>query len=341
MSNSTSGISTKMLVSLGAGIGVTAVSSASYLYYKYWKQDVMPEEWQRVGILEMLEFFPLKSGAPLKMPEDTELECEVLGLRYESVRDRALMLVDSNNLMLTARGYPKMVLIASKLVTPTKLEINAPGMETLELDFSKLINEAPGIDIHTSVFGAPLDAMLCGEKYDRWFSQYILSQENGVKLVYYPYPKPTKPIDKDLAKEPHIKKYDTGAFADATSYMLMNLSSIEDLNKRLPRPVQPIQFRGGFYLKMDKNEPYAEDSYDWIKIGQQAVFRKVAPCRRCILPNINPETGERDPDNNPLKTLKTYRCFEKNPSPVLGIHLGLREPGKVKRGDVIYIGIKK
>uniref|UniRef100_W8BC72 MOSC domain-containing protein 1, mitochondrial n=1 Tax=Ceratitis capitata TaxID=7213 RepID=W8BC72_CERCA len=338
---STSGVSSKLLVSLGIGVGVTAVSGASYLYYKYWKQDVIPEEWQRVGTLEMLEFFPMKSCASLKLPEGTELSCDVLGLRYQGCRDRALMLVDIDNVMITARGYPKMVLIASKLVTPTKLEFNAPGMETLELDFKKLVDEAPGVDIHTSVFGANLDAMLCGEKFDKWFSRYILGQDSGVKLVYHPYQNPVKPIDKDMVKEPHIKKSDTGAFADATSYMLMNLSSIDDLNKRLPRPVKPIQFRGGFYLKMDNGEAYAEDAYDWIKIGNEAVFRKVAPCRRCILPNINPETGERDPENNPLKTLKTYRCFENKPSPVLGIHLGLRQPGKVKRGDVIYIGVKK
>ncbi|XP_011202857.2 mitochondrial amidoxime-reducing component 1 [Bactrocera dorsalis] len=341
MSNPATGVSSKLLLSIGIGVGVTAVSGASYLYYKYWKENTIPEQWQRVGTLEMLEFFPIKSCAPLKFPEGTELECEVLGLRYEGCRDRALMLVDKDDVMITARGYPKMVLINSRLVTPTKLEINAPGMETLELDFKKLIEEAPGRDIHTAVFGAKLDAMLCGEKYEKWFSQFILGQESGLKLVYHPYQEPLKPIDKDLAKEPHIKKSDTGAFADATSYMMMNLSSVDDLNKRLPRPIKPIQFRGGFYLKMDKNEPYAEDSYDWVKVGTEAVFRKVAPCRRCILPNINPETGERDPENNPLKTLKTYRCFENNPSPVLGIHLGLRQGGKIKRGDVIYVGVQK
>ncbi|XP_053950410.1 mitochondrial amidoxime-reducing component 1-like [Anastrepha ludens] len=341
MSNPSNGLSTKLLVSIGIGVGVTAISSATYLYYKYWKQDVMPEEWQRVGTLEMLEFFPLKSCARLKIPDGTELDCDVLGLRYQGFLDRALMLVDSTDVMITARGYPKMVLITSTLVTPTKLEINAPGMDTLELDFKKLVKEAPGINIHTAVFGAKLDATLCGEKYDKWFSQYLLGQESGLKLVYYPYRKPFKPIDKDIANEPHITKSDTGAFADATSYMLMNLSSIDDLNKRLPRPVQSIQFRGGFYLKMDKSEPYAEDAFDWIKVGNEAVFRKVAPCRRCILPNINPETGERDPENNPLKTLKTYRCFENKPSPVLGIHLGLRKAGKVKRGDVIYCGVQK
>ena len=86
--------------------------------------------------------------------------------------------------------------------------------------------------------------------------------------------------------------------------MLMNLSSVEDLNTRLERPVDPLQFRGNFHLKMDIKEPYAEDNWQWVRIGEEAVFRIVAPCTRCILPNINVKTAERDPDGQPLKKLK-------------------------------------
>lgn len=88
--------------------------------------------------------------------------------------------------------------------------------------------------------------------------------------------------------------------------MLMNLASVNDLNKRLPDAVNPLQFRGNFHLKMDKNEPYAEDNWQWVRIGEEAVFRIVSPCRRCIFPNINVETGERNPLGNPLKELKRY-----------------------------------
>lgn len=84
----------------------------------------------------------------------------------------------------------------------------------------------------------------------------------------------------------------------------MNLASVEDLNTRIPRPVDPLQFRGNFHLKMDKNDAYGEDHWQWIRIGDDAIFRKVAPCTRCIFPNINVETGERDQDGEPLKTLK-------------------------------------
>lgn len=84
----------------------------------------------------------------------------------------------------------------------------------------------------------------------------------------------------------------------------MNLASVNDLNTRLKNPVDPLQFRGNFHLKMDEDQPYAEDKWSWIRIGDEAIFRIVAPCTRCIFPNINVLTGERDPDGEPLKTLK-------------------------------------
>lgn len=40
----------------------------------------------------------------------------------------------------------------------------------------------------------------------------------------------------------------------------------------------------------------------------------------------------------PLRTLQTYRMFEEaGVSPVMGIHLGLRQAGKVKIGDAVYV----
>ncbi|KAM7347789.1 uncharacterized protein YcbX-like [Cochliomyia hominivorax] len=119
--------------------------------------------------------------------------------------------------------------------------------------------------------------------------------------------------------------------------MLMNLASVEDLNTRLPNSVDPLQFRGNFHLKMDKNEAYAEDKWQWVRIGDEAIFRKVAPCTRCIFPNINVKTGERDPQGNPLKELKSYRLLNDKVSPSLGIHLGLRQAGSIKANDVIYV----
>ncbi|XP_061395298.1 mitochondrial amidoxime-reducing component 1 [Musca vetustissima] len=325
-------------VYIGAGLGVTMIAGGlSYLYYKYIKRDVMPLKWRRIGTLDQINIFPVKSCAPLKLSDNDEVFCETLGLQYRGVRDRALMLINENNEMITARIYPKMVLIQVMAIDDAKLCFNFDGMESLELDFSKLVEEAPGKDVHTSVWGTKIDAMLCGEKYDSWFSRCILQKESGLRLVYYPYPKPVRSTNARMAKEPFIKQEDSGTFGDATSYMLMNLASVEDLREKMNKFVDPLQFRGNFHLHMDKDEPYAEDNWQWIRIGENAVFRIVAPCTRCIFPNINVTTGERDPNGDPLKTLKSYRMFKNYASPALGVHLGLRRAGVIKNNDVIYV----
>jgi uncharacterized protein YcbX len=59
---------------------------------------------------------------------------------------------------------------------------------------------------------------------------------------------------------------------------------------------------------------------------------------RCIFTNVDPHTAERDSKEEPLKTLKSYRKFEKTgDSPVMGVHLGLRREGQIKVGDSVYV----
>lgn len=59
---------------------------------------------------------------------------------------------------------------------------------------------------------------------------------------------------------------------------------------------------------------------------------------RCIFTNIDPMTAERNPQEEPLKTLKAYRTFkESGASPVMGIHLGVRQQGSIKLHDAVYV----
>lgn len=59
---------------------------------------------------------------------------------------------------------------------------------------------------------------------------------------------------------------------------------------------------------------------------------------RCIFTNINPETGERHPQRQPLETLVKYRTIIPDQSPVMGAHLGVRVAGQVSIDDDVYIG---
>jgi uncharacterized protein YcbX len=126
-----------------------------------------------------------------------------------------------------------------------------------------------------------------------------------------------------------------GALHDATSFMMINEDSIEELNSRLDFKVDALYFRPNFLLKGAK--AFDEDNYKWIKIGDETIMKVIQPCTRCSFTNIDPHLGERRKDGEPLKTLKEYRKFPKlGESPVMGIHLGMIKQGTVKIGDPVF-----
>lgn len=78
---------------------------------------------------------------------------------------------------------------------------------------------------------------------------------------------------------------------------------MEDLNKRIGKPLATVyNFRPNIVVDCPA---YIEDKWNWIKIGD-VIFQVIKPCTRCVLTTINPETGERNKDGEPLKTLKSY-----------------------------------
>lgn len=94
-----------------------------------------------------------------------------------------------------------------------------------------------------------------------------------------------------------------GVYGDESSFSLIGEASVADLNNRLEEPVTPQNFRMNFCVKGAK--AYEEDNWDWVKVGQ-VIFRNLRPCTRCIFTTVNPETGQKNPKVEPLKTLKGY-----------------------------------
>ena len=76
---------------------------------------------------------------------------------------------------------------------------------------------------------------------------------------------------------------------------MMNENSVYELNSRLKEAVTPLQFRPNFVVKgkrlisirlniqqfnISGPEAFEEDSWDWIRIGNDTIFRNVKPCTR-------------------------------------------------------------
>lgn len=95
-------------------------------------------------------------------------------------------------------------------------------------------------------------------------------------------------------------------FSDLVGYLLMNQSSIDNLNKNLENPITDINFRPNMLVdSLEENgiAPFSEENWEWVKIGD-AVFRNVKPCTRCILTTVDPNTGIMSKDREPLRSLR-------------------------------------
>jgi uncharacterized protein YcbX len=229
--------------------------------------------------------YPLKSAAGESLQETTLDALGVLG-------DRRWMVVDAESgRFLTQRLLAQMTQLRARWQGAEQLLLSAPGMPDLLVAVPGAQAALRGVTIWRDSLQVP-DA---GEAAALWLSQLL---GRACRLVQVP--------------EARARQVDTGyaevgekvAFADGFPLLLIGQASLDDLSARVGRPLEMLRFRPN--LVVIGSEPYAEDGWKRIRIGELE-FRVVKGCSRCIMTTLDPQTGERSADREPLSTLKTYR----------------------------------
>ena len=96
------------------------------------------------------------------------------------------------------------------------------------------------------------------------------------------------------------------SFADDFPLLVTLAESLADLNTRMPAPLPMNRFRPNIVVS---GAP-AWDEDTWRKISIRGVVIDLPkPCLRCIVTATDQQAGARGPDNEPLKTLKTFRLM--------------------------------
>lgn len=254
-----------------AGVAVAGVAvaiGAGYLYHQHLKNSP-PKKWRRVGELSDLIYYPIKSCGPIRV---NELECTLLGLNDHGLRDRTFMIVTPEKQFITGRSHPKVVQIQPRLDNG-KMILSAPEMPDITVDYESIRQNNP---IGAVVWGETVDTVDCGDGLEKWLSNFLLNEDTGLRLVFYFNTNPTRGV-RAKNKIFAATKNDTGALHDATSFMLMNEASLEDLNSKLEEAVPVTQFRPNFMVKGPN--AFAEDSWKWVRIGN-VVLNYCQPCTR-------------------------------------------------------------
>jgi uncharacterized protein len=113
---------------------------------------------------------------------------------------------------------------------------------------------------------------------------------------------------------------------------VISQASLEDLNQRLPTAVSMQRFRPNIVIS--GSAAFAEDTWQQIKIGEVA-FDAVKRCSRCILTTVDPHTGQKDPNTEPLRTLGQYRRGDGGV--YFGMNLIPRSSGTLKLNDKLTV----
>lgn len=236
--------------------------------------------------LSALYRYPLKSckAEPLQQAAFDELGLD---------GDRRWMLVDeAAGRFYTQRALPRMSQLSVRWNSSGGVTLSAPGISALDVPLPDNVEaDLRGVTVWRDTLRVP-DA---GDEAARWVSDFIGKPS---RLVHIPNERGR------LLPPGYGNPADKLGFADGFPLLLIGQASLDDLSSKVGRPQEMLRFRPN--LVVEGAEAFAEDGWKRIRIGTME-FRLLGPCSRCILTTLDPETGERDVDREPLSTLKTYR----------------------------------
>ncbi|TLU59956.1 MOSC domain-containing protein [Thalassotalea litorea] len=255
-----------------------------------------------------LFIYPVKSTQGIAVPHSNVQEC---GLAF----DRHFLVTDTKGKFITGRSKAKMVLIQTRL-DANGLILDAPQMPSLPLQYLEFSDEYHPVQ----VWGDNFKGQHCSTEADSWLSRYL-----GVECrLYYFGPNSVRHVNNTTHPV---------SFADGYPLLLVSQASLRDLNQRSSEPVSMAQFRPNIVVK--GCGPFAEDSWHKIRIGD-VEFLVSKPCSRCVFTSVDPITGRRSENKEPLTTLRKYRQG-RDGEIYFGQNLIPLNSGKIHEGDHIEI----
>ena len=258
--------------------------------------------------LSHINTYPIKSTHPITLKSSYLFNT---GVAY----DRHWMLVDEDNAMLTSRKHPKLLHIRSR-IDAGHLVVEMPYG-----DFLLPLQPQPQSQHELLVqhWGdEPAAAWPQNSALDAALSTYL---EMPCRLVY----------NASLGLGSSTQT--AASFADAQPLLLTTCASLEELNRRLDRPVGMDRFRTNLVI----HNAVADIEDDWhrIRIGS-CELEVVYPCERCVLTTIDPVTLQQHPKQEPLRTLAKYRRLD-GAGVGFGINVRVITGGMISVNDGVQI----
>lgn len=203
--------------------------------------------------------------------------------------DRRWMLIDAEQRFVTGRMLPELVQLRARSEGDT-LHLDPPGQPTLQ---ARPLQDAAPLCVR--IWKDLVQAQPVQAEVDAQLSRIY---RRSLRLVYLGDPRARSLQPKGL--DGHV------SFADGYPLLLTSLSSLAALEQRVGRALDMRRFRPN--LVIAGSAAWAEEGWSRVRIGALH-FRVVNRCSRCVFTTVDPDTGLRDADREPLATLERERRF--------------------------------
>ena len=259
--------------------------------------------------LALIGVHPVKSCRPVH-PESWALTETGLEL------DRAWMLIDEAGRFISQRQVPGMAVIRTT-INDDHILVEYPDLPPLAISrLMKSDSETTTVRLHQ----ADRLGIDEGDLIANWFSQALGQKCRLVRSV--------PDIDPWRNPEPEGDAANT-RFPDLYPVLVTNTAS---LKASFPDGRFPMaRFRPN--LVIDSNEPFAEDHWLKLSIGE-VELELVKPCARCKVTTVDQDTGQAG-GPEPLQTLARTRAW--NQKAIFGWNALVRKPGLVRSGDHVQV----
>lgn len=261
-------------------------------------------------VINQLTIYPVKSLAGVSLKT---MQFDELGAKY----DRRYMLVNDVGDFITQRQFPRLCLLnvtavdggwivslAGQIVDEAIAKSN--NLLQMFLPYTGHVSNK----LSVNVWSDQVEAFEQGEAWQKFFSDYLGAP---VRLVYLPS-NATRRID-----ESYCPKQQFVSFADGFPLLLITDASLLALSEYVDGldSLDVSRFRPNIVIS-GVEAAYVED--EWKHVVAQGEggssraesgsnhFLVVKPCSRCVIPTINPETAERQPQV--WKALAKTRKFD-------------------------------
>jgi uncharacterized protein YcbX len=264
-------------------------------------------------MLESIHIHPLKSARALSL-DDADVEARGLA------GDRRWMVVDAGGKFVSARRLPAMVLIDARVDAGGALSLSMPGHAPLHAAAPSLTEAT----IDVEVWSSHCPARVADAAANAWIARML---GGDFRLAH---------MADDCLRAVTGRGAAAGdivSFADGYPLLLIGTASLDELNRRASRPVAMANFRPNLVVRTDV--PFVEDTWQRIRVGA-VEFDVSKPCVRCVLTTVDPATGIKAADGEPLATLKMFRRH--GDGVTFGQNLIPRGHGKIAVGDAVNVG---